>query len=79
VIAIDHSPPEPPAGLAASDPLPLLLGDPSGLVRSELDLGPPTGAATVVLVNRAGQITGTHLAATSVGQFQLELTDLAAA
>ncbi|HEV2930851.1 MAG TPA: hypothetical protein VGW74_19380, partial [Propionibacteriaceae bacterium] len=57
VVAVDRSPPEPPAGLAVSDPLPLLLSDPDGLLRSELDLGPPTGAAAVVLVNRAGQIT----------------------
>jgi hypothetical protein len=79
VAAIDYSPPAQPAGLAAGDPVPLLLGDPDGQLRAELGLGPPTGAATVVLVNQAGQITRTHLAATSVEQFQAELTELAAA
>lgn len=76
VVAIGYSPPPQPAGLTAGDPTPLLLGDPGGSVRAELDLGSPTGAATVVLVNQAGQITSTHLAATSVEQFQAELTKL---
>lgn len=79
VVAVDRSPPPQPASLAADDPVPLLLADPNGLLRSELDLGPPTGAAAVVLVNQAGQIIRVHLATASVEQFQADLSELAAA
>lgn len=78
VIAIDRSPPDQPAGLPTDRPPPLRLGDPDGAVRAELELGVPTGAATVVLVNQAGQVTYTHLAVTSVEVFRTELTNLIA-
>jgi hypothetical protein len=77
VVAIGESPPAQPDGLAPGDPQPVLLGDPDGLVRTELGLGPPTGAATVMLVDQAGQITRTHVAATSVEQFRADLAGLA--
>lgn len=77
VVGIDRQAPSRPGGLARDDPAPLLLGDPTGRVRAQLDLGPPTNAATVVLVNRDGQIVGTEEAATSVAQFQPGLTGLA--
>lgn len=77
VVAIAASAPAQPAGLGAGDPPPVLLADPGGRVRAELDLGPPTGAATVVLVNLAGQIVRTHPTATTVEQFRAELAELA--
>lgn len=76
VVGIDQQAPARPAALAPDDPAPLLLSDPTGGVRAQLDLDPPTNAATVVLVNRDGQITSIHDAATSVAQFQTELTSL---
>jgi hypothetical protein len=79
VVAIDQQPPPRPAGLADADPVPLLLADPTGRVRAQLDLGPPTDVATVVLVNHEGQITRTHDTVTSVAQFQPDLTALAPA
>ncbi|HEY8474603.1 MAG TPA: hypothetical protein VIL37_18460 [Natronosporangium sp.] len=77
VAAVDRSPPELPANLPATRPAPLLLGDPEGALRAELELGVPTGAAAVVLVNQAGQVTYTHLATTSVEVFRTELVALA--
>lgn len=76
VAAVGHTPPSPPTGLEPSDPAPLLLADPAGEVRAGLGLDPPTDAATVVLVARDGQILQTHRAATSVAQFQGDLTSL---
>lgn len=76
VVVIGHTAPPAPASLAPDDPVPVRLADPSGLVRNQLQLGVPTDAATVVLVNREGRITRTYQAATSVAQFQGELADL---
>lgn len=80
VVAIDEQPPPQPAGLADGDPRPLLLGDPTGRVRVQLDLPPaPTDAATVVLVNQHGQITSIQATTTAVAQFLPDLTHLAPA
>jgi hypothetical protein len=80
VVAIDQSPPPMPAGLAETDPRPLLLEDPTGRVRAQLDLGPaPLEAATVVLVNQDGQITSIQEAVTALARFQPDLTNLAPA
>jgi hypothetical protein len=76
VAAVDQQAPSRPAGLADDDPAPLLVADPTGRVRAQLDLGPPTDAATVVLVNQDGQITRAHEAVTSLAQFQSDLTNL---
>lgn len=77
VVTVGHSPPPPPVGLAPGEAAPLRLGDPTGLARAQLELDPPTDAATVVLVNGDGQISRTLPSATSVAQFQGDLTDLA--
>lgn len=77
VATVGHTPPEAPAGQAPSDPVPLRLGDPGGLLRAELGLPPPADTAAVVLVNQDGRITHTQPAANSVAQFQGHLTDLA--
>lgn len=76
VVAIGHTPPSAPPGLAPGGPAPRLLGDQSGLMRAELGLGPPTDAATIVLVDEDGRITRTYRAATAVAQYRTELTDL---
>jgi hypothetical protein len=76
VVAVGRTPPARPAGLRPGDPVPLLLGDPNGLLRARLDLGPPTNAATVVLVDGDGRVTRTHPAATSVVQYQGDLVEL---
>lgn len=77
VVVIGHGVPPPPPGLAPDAPVPVRLADPGGMVRRQLELGVPTDAATVVLVNSETQITRTYQAATSVAQFQGELADLA--
>jgi hypothetical protein len=46
-------------------------------VRGQLGLGPPTDAATVVLVSQDGRITQTYPAATDISQYQSALADLA--
>jgi len=74
---IGHTLPEPPTGLAPADPVPLRLADPGGLVRDQLGLDPPGNAATVVLVGPDRQIVHTEPDATSVAQYQAELTGLA--
>jgi hypothetical protein len=79
VAAVGHSPPARPPSLGERDRAPLLLADPGGAVRAELGLDPPVNAATVVLVDQTGRITRTHPAATSVAQFQADLTGLAPA
>lgn len=76
VVTVGHSPPPAPGGLAPDDPQPLRLADPSGELRAQLDLGTPTDTATVLLVDGEGQIRHTVPAATSVAQFQGDLTDL---
>lgn len=77
VAAVGTSAPERPAGLAPGDPTPLLLADANGVLRDQLGLGVATNAATVVLVDRDGQITQRLPAATTVGQFQAGLAALA--
>lgn len=77
VAVVGHTTPPAPANLAAGDPVPLRLADPDGLVRAALRLDQPTDTATVVLVDQSGRITHTESAATSVAQYQGELTDLA--
>jgi hypothetical protein len=77
VAAIDEQAPARPPGLAPDDPPPLLLADATGRVRAQLDLAPPTNAATVVLVNEDGQITSIQPAVTAVAQFQPDLINLA--
>lgn len=76
VVVVGHSPPPAPTNLGPDDPRPVRLGDPTGLTRTQLELGPPTDTATVLLVDREGQIRQTVPAATSVAQFQGELTNL---
>lgn len=76
VVAVGHSAPPAPTSLGPDDPAPVRLADPTGRVRSELQLAAPADAATVVLVDRDGQITHTVPAATSVAQYQGDLTDL---
>lgn len=76
VVTVGHSPPAAPTNLAPRDPLPLRLADPTGLVRTELRLTDPTDAATVVLVDRDGRITRVVPAASSLAQFQGDLTSL---
>jgi hypothetical protein len=73
---VGHRPPPPPAGLGPADPVPLRLGDPGGLVRNQLRLGDPGDTATVVLVDRTGRIVTIQDRATSVAQYQAELTGL---
>lgn len=77
VVAIGHTAPPVPPGLTPGSPAPRLLGDQSGRLRAELGLGPPTDAATVVLVDGDGQITRTYRVATAVAQYRSDLTDLA--
>jgi hypothetical protein len=76
VVAVGHAAPPVPPGLAPGSAAPRLLGDPSGLLRAQLGLGPPTDAATVVLVDGDGQITRTFRVATAVAQYRSDLTDL---
>ncbi|QSB15064.1 hypothetical protein JQS43_01395 [Natronosporangium hydrolyticum] len=76
VVLVGHSAPPVPTGLAPGDPQPLRLADPSGAARAELSLPPPSDAATVILVDASGQIRDTVPAATSVAQYQAELTNL---
>jgi hypothetical protein len=76
VAMVGHRPPPPPAGLGPADPVPLRLGDPGGLVRNQLRLGDPGDTATVVLVDRTGRIVTIQDRATSVAQYQAELTGL---
>ncbi|MPZ27152.1 MAG: hypothetical protein GEV12_12265 [Micromonosporaceae bacterium] len=76
VAMVGHAPPAEPVGQALGDQAPLRLGDPAGLVRAELRLDPPTDTATVVLVDRDQRITLTQESATSVAQYQGDLTDL---
>lgn len=78
VAMVGHTPPAAVGGLAPGDPVPLRLGDPPGLLRDRLSLGPPaSNAATVVLVDQDRQIVLTQDGVTSLARFQAELTDLA--
>lgn len=77
VAMVGHAPPAEPVGLTAGEQAPLRLGDPTGLVRAELRLGQPTDTATVVLVDRDQRITQIEESATSVAQYQSDLTGLA--
>jgi hypothetical protein len=75
VAAIGSDPPSPPPA-DPDHPAALLLADPNGLIRGQLGLGPPTDAASVVLVAQDGRITQSYPAATGIGQYQNELADL---
>lgn len=77
VVAVGSSAPARPAELAADDPTPLLLADPDGMLRDQLGLSVATNAATVVLVDRDNEITQRIPAATTAGQFQADLAELA--
>lgn len=77
VVAVGHSPPPPVETDSGATP-PLRLADPNGLIRAGLQLGPPTEAATVVLVNAQGHITHVVPAADSLAPYHRELADLAA-
>lgn len=77
VAVVDTSAPPAPSNLAPGDAPPLRLADPEGVLRAELDLDQPgNDAATVVLVDGNQEIVQTVPSATSVAQYQGELTDL---
>lgn len=77
VLAVGHTVPTSSPGAGPVDGTVVWAADPDGRLRADLGLGPPTTAASVLLVDRDGKIVRTVSAAQDVATYQADLSSLA--
>lgn len=75
VVAVGNTPPDPVQVEPNAAP-PIRLADPNGLLRTQLELGPPTEAAAVALVDPQGQVAHIVPVAVSVATYEREMARL---